>query len=364
MSDRLAAPSRVLRIVILGVEIKGTKGGAEVLIERLERALLGRGHSVERVLIPFVAEPKQNLVNEMMKWHSLELGRVVSSDIDLVIATKFPSYLIRHPKKVTWLIHQHRQLYELYDSRFGDFSTETVDEAVRQLVAQADLVALSECAQRCTISARVSERLRRYHGLESTVLMPPLPLQRRYRSEPAENYLLYVGRICSIKRVDLIIKALPMIDESLTLKIVGTADEPGVQEFLDSEIAKHHLHHRVEFVGRVDDDALLSLYAKCFAVFYAPYDEDYGFVTLEAMASGKPVITATDSGSVLDFVRDGMNGLVLQPVEKMIAEGVNLLYSNRALYQRLCERAAATQLPNSWETIASAFEQIAGSTSR
>ena len=361
MSERVASPRRALRIVILGVEVKGTKGGAEVLIEKLETALLERGHHVERVLIPFIAEPKQNLVEQMHVWRSLELERVVGKEIDLVIATKFPSYLVRHPRKITWLIHQHRQLYDLYDSRFGDFSTSTVDEAIRQLVAQTDLVALTECMERYTISARVGERLRRYHGLESRVIMPPLPLSGRYRAERADNYLLYVGRVCSIKRVDLIIKALPMIDESLTLHIVGIADEPGVQEFLDSEIAKHHLHHRVQFLGRVDDEELLSLYAKCFAVFYAPYDEDYGFVTLEAMASGKPVITATDSGSVLDFVRDGVNGLSVQPIEKMIADGINLLFSDRALYQSLCDRAAVTQLPSSWEAIASTFEQIAES---
>ena len=108
-------------------------------------------------------------------------------------------------------------------------------------------------------------------------------------------------------------------------------------EYYKSEIDKHHLWDRVEFVGRVSDEELLDLYARSLAVYYAPYNEDYGYVTLEAMASKKPIITATDSGGVLEFVTHGENGVVVAPTTDAIGHAVNDLVGDK-------ERAAALGL--------------------
>jgi glycosyltransferase involved in cell wall biosynthesis len=89
---------------------------------------------------------------------------------------------------------------------------------------------------------------------------------------------------------------------------------------------------RVEFLGYVDDERLLRLYAECFAVYYAPFDEDYGYVTLEAFFAQKPVLTAVDSGGTLEFVEDERNGYVVEPGnEQLLAEKINLLFSDREL---------------------------------
>ncbi|MCC6219767.1 MAG: glycosyltransferase family 4 protein [Deltaproteobacteria bacterium] len=343
--------SRRANVLITAVQVPFTRGGAEVLVDGLKRELVKRDFCVDVVSLPFSAQPKELLLDQLFLWRSLQLGAFAGRKVDLVISTKFPSYLINHPNKVVWLVHQHRQLYDLYGSYFGDFSADPHDENLRRMLIEADLAALRECQRIFAISDNVGERVKRYLSLDSTTMMPPLPLGDRYRSDNADNYILSVGRICSIKRVDKLIKALPQIDSQLKAIIVGTSDEPSIDAYLKSEIDRHHLWERVQLMGRVSDEELLSLYSRAYAIYYAPYDEDYGFVTLESLASGKPVITACDSGGVLGFVSHEENGLVVEPTEESIAVGINRLWQDKELYNRLCNGARSFALQASWDDI-------------
>lgn len=342
-------------ILIATVQVPFTRGGAEVLVDNLKYQLEQRECVVDVIQLPFNAQPKESLLKQVALWRALDLSSFNGRAVDLVVATKFPSYMLTHPCKSLWLVHQHRQMYELYGSRFGDFATNLEDESLRQLLFDADSVALQECQARCTISANVSERLERYLGLDSVPLTPPLPLGNQYHSGAKGNYILSVGRICSIKRVDLIVKALPQIHEELTLKIVGLPDEPAIDTYLRSEIDKHHLWHRVEFLGRVGDQQLLELYANAFAVYYAPFDEDYGFVTLEALASKKPVVTARDSGGTLQFVDDEVNGLIVEPTEAAFAGAFNRLKAEEALYNKIVSFQPEEALTNTWDEVIAAL---------
>ena len=205
------------------------------------------------------------------------------------------------------------------------------------MLVDGDSKCITECSYVSGISQNVVQRLGHYNRIKAEVLYPPLALAGRYKTAPAENYILSVGRLLNIKRVDLMIKALPIIHHFVKLRIVGVPDAPGIMEYYKSEIDKHHLWDRVEFVGRVSDEELIDLYAKSLAVYYAPYNEDYGYVTLEAMASSKPVITATDSGGVLEFVTHNENGLVLEPSSDAIGHGVNQLVDDKEMAKRLGE---------------------------
>lgn len=342
---------RPLNILVLSVQTPFTRGGAEALVDRLVLELKARGHTVDCVQLPFSAEPKEKLIKQITQWRALELDSFSGKKVDLVISTKFPSYCVSHPNKVCWLIHQHRQLYELYGTRFGDFSNEPKDEAIRRMVYSADSAALRECRKIYTISQNVTSRLNRYLDIQSEVLNPPLPLQGRYYSAQASPYILYVGRICSIKRVDLLIQALPKISAELSVKLVGIADEPAIEEYLQSEISKHNLHSRVEFLGRVSDDELLKLYAECFSVYYAPYDEDYGFVTLEALSSNKPLVTSHDSGGVLEFAEHEVNSLITEPEPEAIAAAFNRLWEDEKLYSRLSATGAEGIAQFDWDEV-------------
>jgi glycosyltransferase involved in cell wall biosynthesis len=338
-------------ILITSVQVPFTRGGAEILVERLRGELRDRDFAVDVVQLPLNAQPKELLLKNIALWQNLDLTSFNGKRVDLVIGTKFPSYTVRHPNKVVWLVHQHRQIYDLYGGRFCDFTQDLGDESLRQVLVDCDKQAISECQGVFTISENVSARLQRYLEISSTPLLPPLPLGQRYRNAASEGYILSVGRLCSIKRIDLIIKALPLIQGSVRLKIVGGSDEPGIEEYLKSEIERHHLWDRVEFLGRVSDEALLELYAKAVCIYYAPHDEDYGFVTLEALASQKPVVTATDSGGVLSFIRHEENGLIVDPHEAALAAAVNRLVNDRELYHRLCANTVTSAPALSWDTV-------------
>ncbi len=344
-------------IIILGVQVPFTRGGAELLVEKLCSEIRLRGHTADIVQLPFSAIPKANVAKEIVRWRALDLTEFAGRKVDVVIPTKFPSYMVQHPNKNLWLIHQFRQLYELYGTRFGDFEVNPEDEALRLLVLEADRIGLSECRVRYTISENVSNRLKTFLDLSSEVLIPPLPFGNDYKKAPPyvgpgeSPYILSVGRLCSIKRVDLIIRAIAEIDQSIELKIVGGADEPQIETYLKSEVEKHHLWNRVSFLGRVENDALLDLIAKSFLVYYAPFDEDFGFVALEALSSGVPLITAKDSGTVCSFVENEVNGLIVDPNEQAIAAGCSRLFKDVPLMQKLRSGAEKTQIDSSWDKV-------------
>lgn len=301
----------------------------------LVRELKARGHTVDTVELPFLIRSRNDLLEQAALWRSLDLKHLTACPVDLVIATKFPSYYVKHPRKSLWLVHQHRPLYDLYAGRYSDFSDDPRDEAIRRMLVRGDKQAISECAFVSGISKNVVTRLMHYNGITGQPLYPPLPLGGRYRCAPSEDFILSVGRICGIKRVDMMVKALPMVHQFMKLKIVGQPDEPGIMDYLRNECTKHHLWHRVEFLGRVDDETLIDLYSKARAVYYAPHNEDYGYVTLEAMASGKPVVTATDSGGVLEFVTDRHTGIIVEPTLDGISRGFNTLIENPELAMRI-----------------------------
>lgn len=344
--------SNSANILITTVQVPFTRGGAEILVDGLKRELVRRNHRVEVVQLPFSSH-KEDLLTELAAWRSLKLESCGGADVDLLIATKFPSYIAQHPRKVVWLVHQHRQIYELYGSRFCDFKQNEEDESLRRLIVKADEQALKEAMRVFTISGNVRDRLSRYNDVPAQVLTPPLPLGNRYFHNDPQPFILSVGRICSIKRVDLLIKSMPLINSQLKLKVVGLPDEPGIDEYLRNEISKHHLGNRIAFLGRVEEEELLHLYATAFAVYYAPFDEDYGFVTLEALASGKPVVTATDSGGVLEFIAHRTNGIITDPTEAGISGAFNAIFSDPALYEQLTKNACVPGGINTWDEVVS-----------
>jgi glycosyltransferase involved in cell wall biosynthesis len=328
----------VASILILGVKVPFTSGGQEALVRSLQGQLKQRGHQVDLVEIPLQVLPKERLVEQCAVWRSYDFSQWSGQEVDLVIATKFPSYYARAKRKSLWLVHQHRAMYDLYGTRYSDFSDDPRDEALRSMLVDGDNKVLREFQFVSGISKNVIERLQTCNQVAGTTLYPPLPLGSAYYHAQAKPYILSVGRICSIKRVDLIIKALPMIHQFVTLKIVGTPDEPAIMEYLKNEIAKHHLADRIEFLGRVSDEDLLRLYAESLAVYYGPYNEDYGYVTLEAFASSKPVVTCTDSGGVLEFVQHDVQGLISEPTPDALSKAVNRIVEDQAFAAALGQR--------------------------
>jgi glycosyltransferase involved in cell wall biosynthesis len=337
-----------LRILILEAQVPFVHGGAEILVRELTGALTARGHHAEIVSVPFRDYPREEIVTGAEAWRHLDVTMAGHLDVDLVIATKFPTYFAHHPRKVLWLVHQYRAAYELCGTRFSDFAHTPRAVAIRRRLIDTDTRMLRECVGHFTIARTVSDRLLKYNGITSEPLYNPPKLVRRLHPGPYGDYVLSVTRLEHVKRVDLAIDAFEHTSPSVRLLIAG---DGSAREQLAEYIDRRGLHDRVTLLGRVDDDRLIELYAGCLAVLFAPYQEDYGYVTLEAFLSRKPVITAHDSGGTLEFVDDGVNGFVCEPTPAALAGAVNRLAEDRSLAAALGDRGHSIAAGITWDHV-------------
>jgi len=309
-----------VRIAVCAPQVPFTRGGAEIFADDLVAELRGRGHETDLVTVPYKWYPGERVLSQAFLWRLLDLGESDGRSIDLVIATKFPSYAVRHPRKVVWLLHQFRQAYELDRTELGQFGESAEDRATRHAVQRLDKVALGEARKLFATSRNVAERIKRSTGLDAEV-MPHPPQELPYRTDSYDDFVLSVGRLDRAKRHDLLLDALAA-DASLHCVIVGDGPD---RERLESVADRHGLDGRARFAGRVDEDELAGLYASCLAVYYAPVDEDFGMVPYEAFLSEKPVVTTTDSGGPLEVVADRRTGLVCEPRAEALAEACSWL---------------------------------------
>jgi glycosyltransferase involved in cell wall biosynthesis len=309
-----------MRIAVCAPQVPFVHGGAEILAETLVRELRERDHEADLVTVPFKWYPGTRVLDQAFLWRLLDLTESDGRPIDVVIATKFPSYCVRHPDKRVWVLHQFRQAYELDRTGLGQFGEGPPDRALRRAVQRLDRIALGEAKRLFATSRNVAQRLERSTGLAPEV-MPHPPQELPYRCDEYGDFVLSVNRLDRAKRIDLLLEAAAL-DESL--RVVVTGDGPDRQR-LESLARERGLNGRAEFTGRVDEDELASLYARCLAVFYAPVDEDFGMVPYEAFLSHKPVLTTTDAGGPLEIVEDGRTGLVTAPDAAALARAAGRL---------------------------------------
>jgi glycosyltransferase involved in cell wall biosynthesis len=310
-----------MRIAVCAPQVLFERGGTEILAENLTQQLRARGHEVEEIRLPFKWYPGAAALREALQWRLLDLDQTHADPIDLVIATKFPSYAIRHRNKVVWLVHQFRQAYELDRADFGQFGEDPFDRATVRAVHRVDETTLAEAKRLFAISRNVADRLKSSTGLDAEVLPPP-PQQLAYRPPDGDGeFILSVGRLDRAKRIDLLLEAAAL-DSELRLVVAGEGPD---RERLERLSAQQGLDGRVTFTGRVADDELVDLYSRCIAVYYAPFDEDFGLVPYEAFLSERPVVTTRDAGGPLEVVADRLNGLVVEPAAAGVAEACSWL---------------------------------------
>jgi glycosyltransferase involved in cell wall biosynthesis len=320
------------RVLVCEAQVPFVHGGAELLVRGLVDELRRQGYRAERVSIPFKWYPKEELLAQGAAWRLIDLSEANGARIDAVIATKFPTYYVRHPHKVTWLCHQYRAIYDLIGTPYSEFTHQEADVRLRDRLIALDREMLSESARLFSIARNVTTRLERYNGLTAEPLYHPPPLAKLLRGGSSGDYVLSVGRLEANKRVDLIIRALAHTDRSVRLLVAG---EGPLRDRLAEIATAANVADRVTFAGGVDDEQLSRLYAGALAVVFPPFDEDYGYVTLEAFLAHKPVVTTSDAGGPLEFVEDGVNGFVAQPTPESIGAAIAQLAADRARARRL-----------------------------
>ena len=324
-----------------------TEGGHLVLARSLERALLEAGHRAGIVTTPSNRFGRQGPAY-LANWLT-DVGMTGSGErVDQVISLRFPSYAVRHPAHVCWLVHTMREYYDLWERFSSSISPQgRIKETVRRtFIRTADTYFFKHHVKKMfTISRAVSDRLARWNGVAGEVLHPPPP-QRDYRCDRYGDYLFFASRLSPLKRPELVVRALAQPEaRGARLVIGGDGEERPRLEQLARELG---LDGRVSFTGHLTESALVDHLAACRAVVFVPQGEDYGFVTVEAFASSKPVITCTDSGGPLEFVRPGENGLICTPEPAALARACAEVTESQSFAERLGMQGRRDIAPLSW----------------
>jgi glycosyltransferase involved in cell wall biosynthesis len=328
-----------MRVAVCRPQVPFVRGGVEIFTDRLVEELRVRGFEAEIVSLPLQTWPNDRLAMSAMMWRLIDLGGDMEMPPDVVITTKFPSYLIKHPNKVVWLVHQLRQAYEFHGTDLGQFSDSPEDRSIRLSIHDLDRHSLGEARKLFATSQNVAERLHRSTGFLAEVLPHP-PQELVYRCDRYGDFVLCVGRLDTTKRIDLLLSAVAL-DPSLEVVVVGDGPDRLRLEGLASG--------RVRFAGRVSEQELADLYATCRAVFYAPIDEDFGMVPYEAFRAAKPVVTTTDAGGPLEVVDDRRNGRVVEPDPRSIAAALRELLADETTARSLGAAGQAQAATVSWD---------------
>lgn len=327
-------------VLVCATQVPFMRGGLELMVENLVVALDDAGHRAEAVLVP-AAWDREHLLDAALAWRMIPLGA------DLVIPVNFPAYFARHPNKVVWLAHQHRAAYDALGQPWSDFGLDDASIEDHRQVVDWDIRALAEARARFTISGVVAQRMARWCGLDSAPLYQPPPLAERLspRRSGVGGHVLCPTRLESNKRPGLFLEAMAATTSGVPGVLAGRGS---LGDELAAEADRLGLAGRVDLPGFVSDADLVDLFRDAVAVVYAPFDEDYGFVTLQAFLAGVPVVTSDDSGGVLEWVEHEVTGLVTDGSPGAMAAALDRLVADPDLAARLGAAGRARVADLSW----------------
>lgn len=336
------------RIAVVTSSPPMTEGGHMVIARELVQALRDAGHSAE-----VIVTPQNRFGRQASAYAATWLTDVGTSDgrrIDQVISLRYPSYAVRHERHVCWLNHTMREYYDLWPRFSATLGPRgLLKERIRRTAIHAtDRYLLTRNVKTLFVQSRtIQQRLSMWPELKSTVLHPPAP-RRNYRCDGYGDYIFMVSRLTPLKRADLLIAAMAAPDaRGIRAVIAGEGED---RPRLEGLIAQHSLQDRVTLTGHLDDDQMLAHLAQCRAVCFPPLHEDYGFVTVEAFASRKAVVTCRDSGGPAELVEDGVNGFVTEPTPAALALALRRLVDDSALAERLGQAAFESGRELNWPT--------------
>jgi glycosyltransferase involved in cell wall biosynthesis len=349
----------IRNVLICTTQVPFTTGGAEAHVEGLRRALIEAGYNAEVVALPFKWYPPAEIMRSALAWRLLDLSEANGKPIDLVIGMKFPAYLVAHERKVLWIMHQYRAAYNLWDTPFDDLSPYSDGAQVREWIRNADNRLIPQAKKVFANSRTVAERLRRYNQIESQPLYHPPPSAESLRCGEQSDYIFYPSRLEPQKRQELLIEAAQYLSTPVKIVLAGGSRDA---KHYESLVRKYRVEDRVCLRGFVEESEMIELYRNALGVCYLPFDEDYGYVTLEGMLSGKPLVVALDGGGSAEFIEHGSEGLLVEPEPRAIAESLDSLYADRARARAMGERGREKlrAMNLSWENVVQSLINGAG----
>jgi glycosyltransferase involved in cell wall biosynthesis len=321
-----------MKILVATSDVPFIKGGHRVIASALIQALRDAGHDAELLTTPTNRFGHQFAAYVATRFTDVELTGA-GERVDRVISLRFPSYVLKHPNHVCWLNHRMREYYDLWESWSGKlgWKGKFKENTRRSLIHKADHHFLTKNLRKLFAQSKhIQQGLLRWGNIPSEVLYPPAPT-RNYEVALYGDFILSPSRLTPLKRVPLLIEAMARTKAGRAI-ILGEGPD---YERLKSMIKQHSLTERVEILGHVSEEEMLILYSRCRAVFYAPYQEDFGLVTVESFQCKKPVITATDSGGPVELVQNQNSGFVCEPEPQSIATAIQQLFDDSGLAEKM-----------------------------
>lgn len=319
-----------MRILISTTHVPFVTGGAELHAENLKRELIRHGHEAEVAYIPFKWYPPAKVLDHLLACRLMDLSESAGTAIDRVIGLKFPAYHVPHSNKVIWILHQFRGAFDLWQTEKCDMGLFPDGRRVRDALHEVERKLLPEARALFANSANVSRRLADHCELQAEPLYHPPPGAEELYTGKDSGYFFYPSRLCEMKRQHLVLDALSKTSQPVKVRFAGMPEVAEFEERLRQRADRLGVADRVTWLGRISEDEKRRQYAEATGVVYTPIDEDYGYVTLEAMLSSKPVVVCLDSGGPLEFVRDGETGRAVEPSPEAIAEAMDEIWLRRA----------------------------------
>ena len=324
-----------MKILVATTQVPFVRGGAEIHAENLVKALQEKGHQAEIVALPFKWYPPEKILDAMLTCRLTDLSESCGEKIDKLIALKFPAYLIPHPRKVIWLLHQHRQAYELWRTPLGDLEHFPNGIQVKQAIINADNKVFRENIPLYANSINVANRLKKFNDINATPLYHPPHNAELFYCEEYGDYFFFPSRLNPTKRQFLVIEALAKTKNNVKVLFAGKSDNEDYENELLNMAKKLGVSKKITFLGSISETEKLKYYAQSLGVIYPPFEEDYGYVTLEAMLSSKAVISCNDSGGPTELIENRKTGLIVEPTAKDLAVAMDELWENIAIAQEL-----------------------------
>lgn len=338
-----------MKIAVVGTKSpSGTIGGAESFYKGLVETIQQHGHQAE-LICPICDETSfEGIQKAYVEFYDLDL-----TEFDGVISTKAPAHLIRHQNHIVYMMHTIRVFYDMFLEERKKPSEDQLKQ--RDLISKLDTLALHQESTKSifTIGNEVSLRLKIYNQVDSEVLYPGLINSGFFEGE--FDHIFLPSRLHRWKRQWLLIDAMKFVKSPVKCYIAGTGEDEEAYK------TRNGTNEKVVFLGRITDDEMRSYYANALCVPFTPIHEDFGYVTIEAYRSGKPVITCIDSGEPTYLVKDGVSGFICNPNPQEIAQKIDLLYENKLLAYKLGQRGKLDTLDISWDkTVERLLESLGG----
>ncbi len=335
------------RIIVVTSDVPFVHGGHIVIACELVARLREYGYESELMRTPqnrFGRQLGAYIATSLTDLREAGDGKPV----DGVISLRFPSFAVKHDRHACWINHRMREYYDLWPRFRSTLSWKgKIKESLRRfLIHRLDAHCLDHRVKKLYAQSRtIQARLSAWGGHASEVLYPPAVI-RPYRTDGYENYFFAVSRLVPLKRFDLLLRAVAIA--RVQCKIAGDGPETDRLVALARELKIDDL---VVFLGHVDNADLITHYARCRAVVFPAYGEDYGLVTLEAFSSGKPVITCEDSGGPAELVAHEKNGLIASPEPAALAQAMEQLAGVSSQAENLGKEALAEAKRHSWRNV-------------